>query len=458
MEIETFWPDNQALLLGIATLIYGVLLLMNPMFGLASDVLAGVSEGAGRRICILCGIVLSAFGITMCMFAGPRHRFLLYMGGIMLWRVGESLIDVTTEAILPDLVPVRQFGFASAIRSVSFTCGGLIGFILLYCMADVHYTWYYYAYLGAMFVMAVPPLCLLVKDSPAPQSTWRTGTTFTENISNAYIVPMNFSSGFPEVSFAIFTISVGISPMFFLMPFIRDLVGVHNQVELLKDFACGSILFFLAAVGGSIIDVQWGGRTGPSQRGEFLVQATDNQRRLQRQRALEWEDENKHRLDVLVYLSGIFAVLVLLLAFVHYLPTIRFRLALLYPIVLGLGITFGLGYSRFQDATWRMLPSRCDMANAMGFNVMARSLGLVIGTLLSGCLLQLFRLHSMGSIGPANATITATPELTISQQVYGVAGYDWMCLGSLCFIAYGGFITWRIKRSFETAQTARPAG
>jgi MFS family permease len=138
---------------------------------------------------ILLGIVLSAIGILICLFAGPRHDFFLYMTGIALWRLGESLNDVTTEAIVPDLVPAKQFGIASAIKAASFVAGGLFGYIALYFMADVHYTWCYYAYLGCMFITAIPSLMLLNKDLPCKPNKYREGNTFGENMSQAYITP-----------------------------------------------------------------------------------------------------------------------------------------------------------------------------------------------------------------------------------------------------------------------------
>merc|ERR1719191_1923964 len=120
MEGEALWPENQALFMGIAKLIYGITVLMNPMFGLVGDLLAETCHGAARRLWILLGIVLSALGIFICLYAGPKHEFLLYMGGITLWRFGESLNDVTTEAIAPELVPQKQFGLASSIKAASF--------------------------------------------------------------------------------------------------------------------------------------------------------------------------------------------------------------------------------------------------------------------------------------------------------------------------------------------------
>ena len=43
--------------------------------------------------------------------------------------------------------------------------------------------------------------------------------------------------------------------MFFFLLIIRDLVGVHNEVSLSRDFAIGSILFFLGQLRSPMLGV-----------------------------------------------------------------------------------------------------------------------------------------------------------------------------------------------------------
>jgi len=457
MEGEAFWPENQALFMGIAKLIYGVTVLMNPMFGLIGDMLAEICEGAARRLWILLGIVLSAFGILVCMWAGPRHDFLTYMTGIFLWRLGESLNDVTTEAIVPDLVPVKQFGVASAIKAASFVAGGLLGYIALYFMAAVHYTWCYYAYMACMFITAIPSLTLLNRDAPAKPNKFREGKTFAENMSQSYVVPFSMKGGFPEISWAIFVMSCGTAPMFFFLLIIRDLLGVHNEISLSKDFAIGSILFFLGATIATAIDVIWGGRAGPQSRGAIPDGKTSQQlspaeRFAHIEKMKEWEKEKVKRLQVLVWLSGAFALSVLILPLCQFLPTLTERFELFYPLTALFGLTFGLGYSRFQDATWRVLPVDCDMANAMGFNVMARNFGLGVGNFGFGCILEAFKVYHPHLKHTTTTTTTYNPNLQIltsAHQVYTPTGYDIMCIGCCICNISAGYLTLRLKRMLE---------
>lgn len=451
MEGEFFWPNNQSLFMGIAKLIYGVTVLMNPMFGLVGDMLAEVCQGAARRLWILLGIVLSAFGIMICLWAGPRHDFLSYMGGITVWRLGESLNDVTTEAIVPELVPTKQFALASSIKAASFLMGGLLGYCLLFFMADVHYTWCYFAYLGSMFICAIPSLILLTNDKPSPVNKFRKGRSFMTNMSQAYITPSTFEGGFPLVSLAIFVMSCGTAPMFFFLLIIRDLVGIHNEVRLQQDFAIGSVLFFLAAAAATIVDVTYGDRIGPSSRSQHsdassLAELSPRSRAEAVATAKAWEKEKIRRIKVLFWLSLVYAVSLLTLPCVQFVRESS-RLAWFYPLVVVFGATFGLGYSRFQDATWRLLPQNCDMANAMGFNVMSRNFGLGVGNFFFGALLEEFKVvKDAKSIVSVTSTTTqqVANYLTSARQVYTYAGYDVMCIGCWGFNIIASLMTYRI--------------
>merc|ERR1719253_1916574 len=96
------------------------------------------------------------------------------------------------------------------------------------------------------------------------------------------------------------------------------------------------------------------------------------------------------------------------LPFVQFAPTVSQRFDWFYPLVVIFGATFGLGYSRFQDATWRLLPANCDMANAMGFNVMARNFGLGVGNFFFGALLEEFKVYYTHGKHPHTTSTTTT--------------------------------------------------
>merc|ERR1719265_754478 len=102
--------------------------------------------------------------------------FLPFMIGITVWRFGEALNDVTTEALVPELVPHSQWQLASAIKSLMFLMGGLFGYMLLLLLPEIHYSWLYYAYLIGMFAGVIPPLFSLSQDTSIGVVTRRADT------------------------------------------------------------------------------------------------------------------------------------------------------------------------------------------------------------------------------------------------------------------------------------------
>ena len=50
MEGHDLWRENQSLFMGVAKLIYGLTILLKPIFGLFGDQVAKLSHGAGRRL------------------------------------------------------------------------------------------------------------------------------------------------------------------------------------------------------------------------------------------------------------------------------------------------------------------------------------------------------------------------------------------------------------------------
>lgn len=433
MEGDVLWPANQSLFMGCCKLIYGVTVLANPICGLLGDKLSEISHGAARRLWILLGIVLSALGIFVCMWAGLKRYFFIYMFGVTLWRTGEALNDVTTEAIVPEMVPQKQFEVASAIKACSFLAGGLFGYILVYAFADLDYRWCYYAYLLSMFATALPSLLLLSNDDPAPPNQYRKEGHLLTQMYESYSVPMSYEGGFPGVSFAIFIMCCGTAPLFFLLLIIRDVLGVHVLVPLERYFAISCLVFFIAAAACSGYDVACGGRVTQTNRAGVGGSMT----------AAEWEQAKRHKLDVLVVISVVFGLIVVIIPLTVFVHPLETRLLVFMLMVIVFGGTYGFGYSRFQDATWRVLPNDIDMANAMGFNVMCRNLGLGVGNFVAGLVLDFFKVP--GAVGGQQTEAFGGAIQASAKQVYTVTGYVWMC--TLCFLCNisAGVLAWRVK-------------
>jgi diazepam-binding inhibitor (GABA receptor modulating acyl-CoA-binding protein) len=325
------------------------------------------------------------------------------------------------------MVPRSQFALASSIKASSFLCGGLLGYGLLYCMADVHYSWCYYAYLFCMFTFSIPPLLMLTNDAPMAPNPHRKGNSFLTNIVKSYTTPCTYEGGFPEANFGAFIMACGTAPMFFLLLIIRDLIGIHGKVELQQNFAITSVIFFIFAAAATALDVVFCGRVGPLdlKEPEDSQSASPKTRKAKRLNDAEWESDKKRRLRILVVLTFMCGLSVGMIPIVQFFDSLEMRLRFWWPLVATFGASFGLGFSRMQDVTWRVLPKNVDMANAMGFNVMCRNVGVGVGNFAFGALLDFFKVPGLTL---ESLTAPGRHPFTELGQVYTASGYSAMCL------------------------------
>mmetsp|Transcript_17896 Transcript_17896/g.36140 ORF Transcript_17896/g.36140 Transcript_17896/m.36140 type:complete len:451 (+) Transcript_17896:1-1353(+) len=416
MEGEELWREKQSLFMGLAKLIYGATILLNPVFGLIGDQAVTLSHGVGRRLFVRIGITTAAIGIYICVLSARGRDFLSFLSGILVWRLGEAMNDVTTEALVPEMVPQQQYQTASGIKACSFLLGGLFGYALLEVYADAHYTWLYYAYPMGMFVCAMPSLMLLDKDHPASQKhqqdTASERDSFLQSLTKAYLVPLAYKGGFPRACLAVFVFSLGTAPMFFLLLIVRDLVGIADPVAMQQHFSMGSIVFFCAAAIASVLvaamDPRKRRQRGPAQPGSSGDSATTGSVDA----ACTMAEVLEQRGKVLVSSMCCFGLIVLLIPILSCFPDRDTRGRAYYTIAALFGASFGTSFSLFQDLTWQILPQEVNFANAMGFNVMSRLLGVGLGNFLAGLILD------------------ATYETVDGRSGYRVSGYVIMCLFS----------------------------
>uniref|UniRef100_A0A7S4SF09 Major facilitator superfamily (MFS) profile domain-containing protein n=1 Tax=Alexandrium monilatum TaxID=311494 RepID=A0A7S4SF09_9DINO len=382
MEGEYLWSDKQAVFMALAKLLYGVSILFNPLFGLVGDELVAVSHGVGRRIFIRVGLTLAAVGLYICVLAGRDRAFLGFLSGIFVWRIGEGLNDVTTEAIVPELVPPSQFQIASAIKASSFLLGGLFGYVLLIVFENVHYSWLYYAYPIGMFVASLPPLYLLNSDRPFMHARKEVEkTSFMESMAQAYISPMQYPGGFPMACVAVFLFSLGTAPMFFLLLIVRDIVGITEHDAQQQQFSLGSIVFFLSAALTSCLS---GLVRAPRRDGEGAGDHGGDAASPSRQAS---NMEIKGRMLVASML--VFGLVVFTIPTLALFSDRQARNVVFYVFTVVFGGSFGMCFTIFQELTWQLLPPGVRVANAMGFNVMSRLFGVGLGNFLSGMILDM---------------------------------------------------------------------
>eukprot|EP00928_Gymnodinium_smaydae_P071028 TRINITY_DN54719_c0_g1_i1.p1 TRINITY_DN54719_c0_g1~~TRINITY_DN54719_c0_g1_i1.p1 ORF type:complete len:615 (+),score=52.46 TRINITY_DN54719_c0_g1_i1:50-1846(+) len=448
MEGEELWHENQSLFMGLAKLIYGVTILINPIMGRVGDRAVAVSHGLGRKLFVRIGISMSALGIFVCLLAARYTSFYPFIFGIFTWRLGEALNDVTTEAIIPEMVPTHQFQVAGSIKAAQFLLGGLLGYVLLIVMVNVHYTWLYYAYMVGMLICAMPTICLLNKHEHPRGALQRRDSanqeTFGEALIQAYLVPMRQEGGFPRYCLATFIFTLGTSPMFFLLLIVRDLIGVGEPTHLQRLFSIISIVFFISAAVASILT----GLGSPRRQG-----ASDDNEAAQRELITR-------RWRMLVVTQVVFAFIVLFIPTVALFDDTPRRIRFFYGVAAVFGACFGSGYSRFQDAAWQVLPVGDRQANAMGFNTMCRLLGVGVGNFAAGLCLDFFKTGhagpSLNPMGPQDSKHYLHPWLEGSSQVYDTAGYVVMCAACCCLNLLSAMVTATI--SVSNTQRCREAG
>eukprot|EP00929_Paragymnodinium_shiwhaense_P002759 TRINITY_DN103043_c0_g1_i1.p1 TRINITY_DN103043_c0_g1~~TRINITY_DN103043_c0_g1_i1.p1 ORF type:complete len:723 (-),score=152.40 TRINITY_DN103043_c0_g1_i1:24-2192(-) len=465
MEGEDLWRENQSLFMGVAKLIYGTTILVNPILGRLGDRAVAYSHGLGRRLFMRVGITTAAGGIFICLAAGRQHCFWPFLIGIMLWRLGEAINDVTTEAIIPELVPVTQWRLAGSIKAASFLLGGLFGYALLIVLVDLHYSWLYYAYVVGMVACAVPALILLSKNDEPGTMRGNAGETWIESVKQAYWGPTQYEGGFPKFCFGTFIFSLGTSPMFFLLLMERDLIGVRQPVALQRDFSKTSIIFFLAAAVTSIHS----GLGAP----EKKYSASGVADRAGDAAARELKVRRWHLLRVCVVTFG--AIVLALPAIVFCGPTPE-RRKVFFGVAVVFGGCFGYGYSLLQECTWYVLPAagadeqqqRTGQANAMGFNTMCRLLGIGVGNFLAGLVLDCYYTGAgfpKYRPGGANGAIPGYAETFYNwmsehehTQVYRTQGYIVMCVGCAVCNLLAAVVMKTIREESVFGPTCRKPG
>jgi hypothetical protein len=421
MEGADLYRDNQSLFMGVAKLIYGLTILFNPLFGLIGDRAVAISHGISRRLFLRLGISLAGLGCLICWLADQYNFFYSFVVGIFLWRVGEAFNDVTTEALVPELVPQKQYPVASAIKAASFLFGGVFAYVLLIFMTEYHYTWLYWAYGFGMLIFALPCQLMLWNDLPMIRGSSRQTDPFFTTLRKAYIAPALVEGYFPTACAAIFIFSFGTSPMFFLLLMIRDLVGASTDAMLQQLFSTSSIIFFvcaaLATIIGGVMDKLNGQPSGQAAQSGAVSKA----------RSLAILHE---RMLTVMRAAILYATICLLIPLVSLIPDNRIRIRVFFVLAAFLGWSFGSGFARFQDLTWQTIPEGMEVANFMGFNIMCRLFGVGIGNFLAGLLLDYFMIAEMNTGSSILNTIANFDVTDMAQQtvpIYRPLGYAVMC-------------------------------
>lgn len=417
MEGRHLMENRQSVFMGTAKLIYGLSILLNPIFGLLGDHMAVMSHWSGRRLFLLVGVGSGGLGIYGCLVAASTDNVEWYMAATVLWMLGEAMADVTTETLVPELLPKSQYEISSNIRALNFLLGGLAGYVCLIVFRHISYDWLYYGYLLVMIACAFLTLCFINKGGAknvqvAGTSEHRddkANLSFKALVIQAYCAPCAYEGGFPRACLCLFIFSLGSAPMFFLLLMVRDVVGVPGQADLQLHFSCISIAFFVSAAAASILGAMIGTPSGnagdatsehPVEQGSVgVVEGGADQAcgppeagAAGRATARPWESRETviMRWRLMVASTVLFGLVVLMIPTAALVTSLTWRIVYFYIIGSAFGFSFGSVYARFQECTWSVLPPDVDIANAMGFAAMCKLAGVGIGNFVVGFILDAF--------------------------------------------------------------------
>lgn len=454
---------STASFMGIAKLIYGFSIFLNPLFGILSDRMAAHAPRTGRVSFLLAGLGVSGVGIYAAKIASETGDIIGYLVACCLWMLGEAIADITSETIAPELLPPSQYDLASAVRSIHHLVGALLGYAALIVAAvlDIHWRWLYFAYLALMLICAATTVVFMRGVCPlhsADRSDRGSGAPALSLVFEAYFAPMNYSGGFPRSCLCMFIFSLGTGPLFFTFLMLHDLVRIKSTQKQQLHFSLISVAFLL---GACITAIYSGVSSGDSQTqpeqdqhdasssdGEEIVSSTQDTVNTRSIAELEGSQDtlapnsceappnpcepcrdasvtdsgqvaeqgspsnhpassttsaNRWRM---MYLSAVaFGLACTLIPVVGVPRSKSVRLIGFYVVSFVLGLSFGAVYSRFQSCIWSLLPPHVDVANAMGFAALAKLGGAGCGNFLAGLILDAFRQKHHASHGHSYSNV-----------------------------------------------------
>ena len=322
-----------------------------PLVGQLSDYF-NTPWGRRRPIIFACTL-LNLVGLGLMMTARSYNQ--LFVG--YLWiQLFANAAGAAYSAVIPDVVPDREFGRASGNLAVMNMLGGLAGVLTTSVLAGANRLLWAYVVIGAVTVLTMIPA--LVASRGEGMTRVARGPRRPLLVSARKFVAPIWSGDFGWVIFTRLMATAAITIVaYFLSPFFHDIVRVDNADQFTSNWL---LIVFLAAIpfgltGGLISD------------------------RLGRK--------------IFVYLSGAAQSLVALVFVVFY-PT-------QIPLVLALGAVYGLGYGLYFAVDWALacdtLPDRSKSAKDMGLFHVAMTLPQTIAPAIGGLLLDYFNRFSPDS-------------------------------------------------------------
>jgi hypothetical protein len=378
--------------MGVTKLIYGFSMLMNPFLGLVSDLLVLELPRQGRSVFILAGVAQEAVALVAAREASRSQDCVLYLVATCQWMFGEALVDIVTEAIVPETLPAHQYDLASSVRSMNFLVGGAAGYLSIGFTAGMGTDWLYPTYMVVMVLCALPPLIFALRPWSSLESLrGARGGLYSRGLGwssiwDAYITPLRFSGCFPASCLAIFLFSLATGPCFFALLTVRDVVGIQSEEEQRQVFVRGSLGFVaFALVGALALGVDGNDATAPASSRDSADAGAGG--------AVENRSAEARRWALMLISVLCYGVGCILSPLVYLAGTVSARIWLFYGVTAFMGVCFGSCYTRFKSCSWILLPPGVDVGNAMGVTASSQLVGVGIGNFCVGVILEQFKIQ-----------------------------------------------------------------
>lgn len=335
-----------------------VSMLVAPVFGAISDRV--ITRFGRRKPWIVIGTVMNNVGLLGLAYFPRAHDmsslplFILAFMWVEFWN---NVATAPYAALIPDIVPIEQRGSASGWYGLMNMLGSFVGGIagLLFTQNGVTDVVAIYYFIGAINFVGLAGTIGFVKELPVsivlPSIKWK-------QFARSLIEPLG-DHDFRWVFMTRFLMIMGAyTVQEFLQYFMRDVVKDFTLFgSRVAENAESAVSFFIITLLiGAVISSLAAGVLSD---------------KLGRKK--------------MVYAASILQAIVPFV-FIFFSP---------FPLVVGLGVVFGLGYGAYASVDWAMasdvLPSEADHAKDMGVWHVADTLPQVIAVPIAGLLLDRFQ-------------------------------------------------------------------
>lgn len=398
-QVRAMVPEFRAQVLGLVTGAAAVIAIVVPLIvGALSD--RCTSKLGRRRPYILWGIIINILGLGLMAAAYYSSKpvpvgaakgtldaisqspgLIVYFLAYLIVQLGNNIATAAYSGIIPDLIEPSQRGKASGYMALMSQVGTLLGALVCGTLLGSASDGVKFAIVAGMLALVMVVTVLKVKENPLTEAQPR--IDWIPYIKSLWISPKEH----PNFAWVWITRALVMLGFYSIQPFINyyliDQIGVSpKDVDAVAPILLAVILFtssISGILGGSISD-----RIG--------------------------------RKKVVYYANATIAI-----------TSIGFIFCTTVPMVLIVGVLFGLGYGAYVSVDWALgtevLPSKDNAAKEMAVWHIAMTLPQSIGAPLAG--------YALAAYGMTKEVIPGIDDPVIHYQDIGYATI--FIIAAVCF-------------------------